>query len=510
MASEVMDLYLHVRTPVHVGGAQEKHLSGGIDYLVQRGMIHVLNHKKLMQLAGQEQYVNALSKGAGGIRDLIKGRQIDIEAITESSFSISGNANDYRSMAKDGFKGRPYIPGSSIKGAIRSILFHYLFNKENESRKEEWLEQAATKKIKGFILDKNILGEFEGSLMRFIHCSDVYYDQVSLVNTKVFNLNKPSGQWKGAWKHEFNGGNDNKFRPSGFTTAYEVLPIGSVAKIRLKFDRDMFEKYNEKKPPHAKQLPLKALALFREKTFKDVLLELISDHTKKYINSEKAFFNKYSVDETDLITEQLAALEVQNYKEHPLFRLASGSGFHSITGDWRFEDHLQTIEEPDLLNSSKRYPDGSHYKSRRLAFETDEEGNYLFYPMGFVQLITPEYFERNLMPKIEAERAKAAELRRQAEEAERLRLEEEKRKAEEASRPMIRTLQQVKKEGIVDAEVLGQKGKQVQVKVFIEGYENKVLEARYPAGFQKGTIVQIKAKVQKKQIQFVGAPRQKK
>ena len=442
--------------------------------------------------------------------ELIKTRRISLPEISSAQYPITGEANDYKAIIKDGLKGRPFIPGSSIKGAIRSMLFHYLFGKEKDFKKRDWLEQAANKRIKGFVLDKNVLGEFEGSLMRFIHCSDVYFKDLSIVNTKVFNLHKALGAWEGGWKHELRGSNNPKFQPSGFTTAYEVLPIGSVAKIRLKFNRGMFEKYNEEKPSHAKSLPPNALNLFLSKSFEEVLFELISNQTEQYLNAEKTFFEKHTIAETRAILEQLEDVKAQNEDKHPVFRIASGSGFHSVTGDWRFEDHLQTIQKPDRVNSSKRYVRGAHYKSRRLAFKADKQGDYRFYPMGFVRLVSSDYYEHHLKPQIEAQ--KEAEAKQQQEEAEtkRLRQEEESKKAEEARKPRMRTLREVKKGGIIDAEVIGQKGKQVQVKPFIEGYEGQVLGVRYPAGFPIGTIVQIKTKVQKKQLQFVGAPRQKK
>ena len=66
-----------------------------------------------------------------------------------------------------------------------------------------------------------------------------------------------------------------------------------------------------------------------------------------------------------------------------LLRMSGGSGFHAITGDWRFNDHLQTIEQPDrknmVYNHKIRGKEPARYKSRRVAYPWKEL-------MGFVQL----------------------------------------------------------------------------------------------------------------------------
>jgi hypothetical protein len=64
--------------------------------------------------------------------------------------------------------------------------------------------------------------------------------------------------------------------------------------------------------------------------------------------------------------------------------LAYGSGFHGITGDWRFDNHTETIEKPDTKNmvydQTTRQKVPARYKSRKVA------GVEL---MGFVKLHLP-------------------------------------------------------------------------------------------------------------------------
>lgn len=511
MASEVMDLYLYVRTPVHVGGAQEKHLSGGIDYIAQDDHIHILDHNKLMEIAGQEQFVNALAQGPEGVLSLIRNRRIPIGSIRKNAFQITGVANDYKSIVKDGFFGRPFIPGSSVKGAIRSILFNMLFQLSGESvqevtshTKEAWGREKPIKP------DEYLMGDFENSLMRFVHCSDVFFQEFRLFNTKVFNLFKVYGQWEGGWKHQLENGTSASFAPEGFTTAYESIPMEAIGKLRLSFDKQLFVRYGSRNGPRRIPLTTFVAKLLKGKEFMSILFEGIANYTNTYLSREEEFFKSFSVSETSGILNQIRRLRQENTIKTPLFRLASGSGFHNMTGDWRFKDHLETTDKIDRKNKARNYQHGLHYKSRRLAFDADEQGHYQFYPMGFVQLLTPDYFEQHLKPEIDARRRAATERKQKAAEAERLQMEEEQRKMEEARKPKKRTLREVKKEGMLDGEVVGQKGNQVQVRPLVEGYEDKILEVRYAAGFPAGTVVEVKARVQGKQLILQPPPKEKK
>jgi CRISPR/Cas system CSM-associated protein Csm5 (group 7 of RAMP superfamily) len=494
MASEVYNLYINIKTPVHVGGAQEKHLVHGLDYVLRNGKVYVFDHQKLMNECGIDQYLNAIEKGANGVNDLIQVRRIDLNRVSQFISDLSGSSNDYKSIIKEGLHGNPYIPGSSIKGAIRSILFNKLWEPD---------KRIPINKT----LDSKLLGVFDNSIMRFIQCSDAYFDNIQVANTKIFNLKKNREDWEGSWKHSFHEGNSVKFQSEGFTTAYEVIPINSAAKFRFSFDRAAFLLYQKKNS--RKSIPSNAANLFHEKDFLSEVFRIIHGYSKIFLSQEKEFFKTYSIHETTNILNSINNLENSNIKERPVFRIASGSGFHSITGNWRFESHLKTIDKPDYKNKNKKYKNGMHYKSRRLAFEKQTDGEFLFYPMGFIQLIKEEDYEQNFRPKIQAEKTAQLEAKKREEAEQKKKLEEEKIKAEEARKPVFRSIKQVKKDGVIDAKVIGKKGKQVILEPFVDGFEKERLFVRYAAGFPAGTIVIVKAKIQKRKIVLTGSPKKK-
>ncbi|MCF6357414.1 MAG: cell envelope integrity protein TolA [Draconibacterium sp.] len=114
--------------------------------------------------------------------------------------------------------------------------------------------------------------------------------------------------------------------------------------------------------------------------------------------------------------------------------MSAGSGFHSITGDWQFDDFsIDGVNKPQRGPSRGQLNRKDSAKSRKIAIDGDA-----FYLMGFVKLtILSEELkaqrESEREAKIEAERKiKAEELAK--EKAEQVRIEAEKRAKEEAIR----------------------------------------------------------------------------
>jgi hypothetical protein len=111
-----------------------------------------------------------------------------------------------------------------------------------------------------------------------------------------------------------------------------------------------------------------------ENPWKD-LCSLINIHTKKYINKELAFLGKYPVRETPQIIEmyQKVLALIPEDSAYAVFRMAHGSGYHSITGDWQFAD----FDKTGYKNNKKLY------KSRKFIFNEGQNG-LQFLTMGFV------------------------------------------------------------------------------------------------------------------------------
>ncbi len=86
----------------------------------------------------------------------------------------------------------------------------------------------------------------------------------------------------------------------------------------------------------------------------------------------------------ELLEEAYERVNVAAQK-HPILRIGAGSGFHAMTGDWQFENHIETGVHRGGRNDGKK-----KYKSRKFAFEFNESlgenGEYVFLPYGVYRI----------------------------------------------------------------------------------------------------------------------------
>ena len=362
--SEKMECEIEILTPVHVGSGNKWH--DGIDYIEEEGSIWVFNQDKLFlrlhELARNrhktalDEYTQKLSRdkrdAATYVKRLIDDGDIDIDDICDVSFSFNGGAaSEIREIMRDG-NGHTYIPGSSIKGAIRSAIYNALHTRMGAAQYGKRVDE--------------LLGNFESSTMRYIMPSDVYMEQVEINNIALFNLNSSYGGWRSTYK------NDNM----RFVSA-ETFSIGGKGKFALNIANNFFHKVVQWYDTSIVNRNTKEI--IREANPIQFLFNIINEYTQQHIDKEIAFFEKYSqAPNTHLIIQQLQALRAQatNNADSCILRLSYGGGFHAMTGDYKYKDHVEIINNPER--------NGARYKSRRIV--NNARG---YFPMGFVKISLP-------------------------------------------------------------------------------------------------------------------------
>lgn len=394
------DLKIEVLTPLSIGAGAEKDWVKGVDFVVNKGKIYKLNLKKIVKEGVNIDRLTSFfaSKNEQGIINLIT--EPKLEKVSDFVMPLLADSpNDIKAFVKNQLTGKPILAGSSLKGAIRSILFDYLRYRESDEK------QVFGSSVKG--------DEF----MRFIKISDAEFDGTSLVNTKIFNLQRKR-DWVGGWKH---GGREtgDTFKSNGFNTIYECLNPSQSGFASIMLSLSQFDKFD-------KHLYLQK----KRDILNNDLFKVINNHTKDYLEKEKAFFEKYSADKTDLIIESIDKLLnlIPSDNSYCILKMSAGSGFHSITGDWQFDDYSngqldrKRADKKDLKTAGKILP-----KSRKIAVWGEH-----FDLMGFVKLTAiSEKEKENERLKIEAlAREQAEKERLQKEEQERLENELKKREEE--------------------------------------------------------------------------------
>ena len=349
---------LEVITPLSVGAGNDNEWMRGIDYVQKDGKVYVLDIKKAVEQGIDIDRLTSLFERTdeNGISLLIGNK---LESVSSLVFDAPvPTTNSIKTFLRTQLYGKPVVAGSSIKGSVRSALFHYL--RDNDRTNEE------------------VFGNMkEGTdLMRFIRITDIEMPSTSLVNTKIFNLRKDGSEWLGGWKHAMNE-TSREYRPNGFNTLYEcVLPgrkgLGAISLAGNAFElmvanTDKIISHNSKK---------------QQLLSGDIkgLFNILNQVTKGYLQKEKAFFEKYPAERSDELIENINSLleMIPDDDSYCLMKMSVGVGFHSITGDWQYDDYSK-----DNAHTVKKHGEliSIPYKSRKTA---EYKGKIRL--MGFVKL----------------------------------------------------------------------------------------------------------------------------
>jgi len=425
-------LQMEVLTPLHVGAGAEKDWVQGSDFVVDDGKVKILNLKKIAEFVKIDDMTKAmLEKNSSSLVTKLAGNLNKcVDAVFDSNYF---GTNDIKTCIKNGLSNQPIIPGSSLKGAIRSILLNKLHSKQeiinSKNNFGKWSEQP--------LFGSASVGD---EFMRFIKVSDAEFEKTNLVNTKIFNLRSTS---EGGWKH---GGNTTSiFNTSGFNTFYEAIKPNEKSIMSLSIADVAFKNYADK----ISQFSPKKTKLINNNI--SSLFSIINAHTKKYLEKEKAFFTKYATDKTDKIIENIDYLvkQLPENGEYCILKMAAGSGFHNITGDWQFDDF--SIDSIDGERRNRGKIQGKEAaKSRKIAIQNGDQ----FSLMGFVKLRPISEQEIQQADEIRLQRQKEIEneLKAQAE------LIAEQRRIEIKKQEELQQKQSFYKELILEATDLLQKG----------------------------------------------------
>ena len=383
--TEKRNISVEVITPVHVGASNDKLLHKSLDFLIEDDDVFVLNKNKLFRLLWEhdlldiyEEKLLAMEKMI--VWDLLDEIGADPTQVSDRTYDCSraDPAGEIRPLIRNGM-GEAYLPGSSIKGAIRSVLFNFFAEKNNG---KSFLADLQKNRMQARDIGKEItkkekewLGHFTTSIFRFVRPADVLMDKTDLANIELFNLNRGGGSWYSKFKERF------------LITA-EVFPKGAKGNLKLGISDGIIKGLKTVyKNERGAKTPANWSQVFDGQDNFLSLFAIINNYTKKHLQREIEFFEKYDdAEDTDLIIDSLTdLLEKTDAPNACLLRMSYGAGFHGITGDWRYGDHTYSILRPDELNrvysrSAKgRVP--ARYKSRRIS-GTDEDTAL----MGFLQL----------------------------------------------------------------------------------------------------------------------------
>ena len=145
---KIFNCSLTVLSPLHIGGSASEANTMEFYYdRKQKYLYHVSEKKIAAAFKGgglTEDFLNFMNSGEGSLEDyLVITPYIPRESIREmlggrkiSLKTQVGRIKTFRPLLQDPLSKRPYIPGSSIKGALRTVALLMLLDRDAYSHKE--------------------------------------------------------------------------------------------------------------------------------------------------------------------------------------------------------------------------------------------------------------------------------------------------------------------------------------------------------------------------------------
>lgn len=390
---------LKTLTPVHIGSGNVLH--NNIDFIYKQidhyRYVGVVDHRKLMNIIGPQRvdsWVAAIERGKS-IAEFIKKcstKELTIEdyssrlVFSPSPINMKNN-EPMREYIHDGF-GKAYIPGSSLKGAIRTALTSYLIKNSNLNINTDLNLGAKfpAKSIESMLFG----GDPNCDSLRFLQVGDVYFDEECEYVYDMININERERQsFIDESKHQLVEAVFPEDASREFHIKLTMTPALSamIAKHNQRITEWNDNPINEGKKNLIKELNISDM---------DSLFSIINEHTKQLLKEEIDIWYVYSKE--DGVSDYIAA--IRNVLRQAMackpgecvLRVGHASGWRFTTGAW--------AEDPLVLDDGKwhslvdRARPGNQWeyqgmqfpKSRRIHYSQDE-GVTL---MGFVKLSVVE------------------------------------------------------------------------------------------------------------------------
>ena len=359
------DIKIELLTPVHIGSGKDLMSNTEYLYFEDEQLLTVIDEQKVLQLIGEQnidKWVNIIQNNQSLKQYLLQVKgDLEPADIEKRSMNVFGSGiakhKTLKEQLHDG-KQISFIPGSSIKGAIRTaIVSHYALQNPD-------LSKHSLKNHKGRydaqVLEKKLFGENPNKdVFRFLQIGDAYFNCPTIA-TKVHILNSYYNNWH--FKQES-------------SHLVECIAQEADSEFRLKINTELLQKNN----------PVNKTDFLEMKQ----LFNIINQHTLRLLEKEKDFWQEDdNVQETafenymENINRLIEICKNCNEKETVL-RIGFGSGWDFITGAWTKDFGIMGDNEYDrfvnIMRRNKNYDMSVPFPKTR---KMDEDGDIL----GFIKL----------------------------------------------------------------------------------------------------------------------------
>lgn len=368
-------------TPVHIGSGNL--LQNNIDFVIERkdgdSFIYKIDDRKVLNLIGVEnidKWIAMIEKKEPAFNFFKQHSSYssykDFSNQRVTCFANNIKPNDtIKEIVYNGM-GLPYIPGSSIKGAIRTSILAALTKNMKDLDDIIFLKnrfgQFVTNRmgnniVSGEAIEKELFGNNPNSdIFRFIRVGDAYFDNQSVIATKMINLNIRVNK-DSLW---------DESKPQ----IIEAIAEEEHTNIEINIAREYYRKVKSEFRDLG-HMPSEIQSL-------DSMFLLINEHTRSLVQTEIDYWSEISKDKEhgeayiELMEKLLKIIDNCDRGKSCVLRVGHASGWRFITGAWT--ESLNSFNQ--VIDSSRpnnnRYMNYDFPKSRRI----DDYGD----AMGFVKL----------------------------------------------------------------------------------------------------------------------------
>lgn len=361
-------------TPIHIGsGNFLKNNSDFVEYKAgEDSYLSVIDPKKILDLIGLERindWVSVIER-QGDTKDFMKSHPRSYALRTITNFASVRREDTLKECLHDGM-GKPYIPGSSIKGAIRTAVVAALAAQMNALESLVVTRRNEKKNVTAKQVEAKMFGGDPNSdVFRFVKIGDAYFEKGSELSTRVINLNIRES--------------DSLIDPSK-PQLVEAIGVDFETECQMKVDKLYYDWVKKHWP--ADTMKVKPLGVLgSQMTSLASLFSLVNTHTCRLVEDEIEYWKtvkKSGFSDADNYIKNMQQImkdiEACQEGKECVLRLGHASGWRFITGAWtenldNFKSEIVPASRPKNFN----YQQYDFPKSRRL----DEDGDIF----GFVKL----------------------------------------------------------------------------------------------------------------------------
>ena len=346
-------------TSVHIGSGNT--FQNKTDFVLgqdQEGnnVISIINPDKVLNLIGQEKYhidtwVMGIEKGRS-TKDVVSqfAPNAKLEDFSErilTNWATIKDSDSLKEFLHDGL-GRPYIPGSSIKGAIRTALLASVAGKLQDNEKPI---KNSRGEISASTIEKKLFGSDPNKdVFRFLQVGDAIFSREDeMIAIRMFNINERD---------------KNSFWDTSKSQVIEVLSNDVTATFNMKINHNAYNNAYG----NVCDMPLCMRNL-------NSLFQTINRHTIQLLEEEIDYWKERenapnAGEEVGDYLKRIQEMLDEAKSSAPnscVIRIGHGSGWRFITGAWTESlDEFHQVIVPKARPGNFKYEQFDFPKTRRV------------------------------------------------------------------------------------------------------------------------------------------------